>query len=80
MNAHALRTVFVTEFGKAPERLPELSRVRTTTEIAEAGVTIPQGTTGTIVLVHPKTETYEVEFTSPVQGVVGVRRTEIEPV
>ena len=80
MNTHALQTFFVTEFQTAPEKLADLSRVRTTTDITEAGVTIPQGSTGTIVSSHGKLGTYEIEFTSPTQAVVGALRAEIEPV
>ena len=74
-----VRTLYVSDDSPEPS-LPEYSLVRTLVDLVEDDVRIPAGSIGTIVLAVPEKDGFEIEFSRPVQAVIGAWRSQIEPV
>ena len=59
--------------GLGPEPVRELDRVRILRAVlGDDAVTVPAGTTGTVVAIYADGEAFEVEFTEPVDTLATV--------
>jgi hypothetical protein len=59
------------------ETLPEFGKVRLLRDVVFYGTRFPEGSTGTVVEIHDGGAAYEVEFSTPAEEVVGVRREDL---
>jgi hypothetical protein len=62
-----------------PLALPEYSAVRLLRDIIHDGICFPEGSAGTIVVIHEGGVAYEVEFSIPAEEVISIRREDLQP-